>query len=64
MRCSDVASTLSAHAWEVSIRGSTVFADIKMTKLRRKYRRTGELRRKYRRTGEQTNNNCEADIPT
>ena len=54
MRCSDVASTLSAHAWEVSIRGSTVLADINMTKLRRKYRRTGE----------QTNNNCEADIPT
>ena len=54
MRCSDVASTLSAHVWEVSIRGSTVLADIKMTKLRRKYRRTGE----------QTNNNCEADIPT
>ena len=54
MQCSDVPSTLSAHAWEVSIRGSAVFADIRMTKLRRKYTRTGE----------QTNNNCEANIPT
>lgn len=55
MQCLDVDSTLSAHAWEVSIRGSTtMLADIRMTKLKRKYRRTGE----------QTNNNCEADIPT
>ena len=54
MQCSDVASALSAHGWEVAIRGSTVLADIRITKLRRKYRRTGE----------QTNNNCEADIST
>ena len=54
MRYSDEASTLSAHGWEVSIRGSTVLADIRMTKLRREYRRTGE----------QTNNNCKVDIPT
>ena len=53
MQCSDVASTLSVHAWEVSIKGSTVLADIRITKLRRKYRCRGE----------QTNNNCEADIP-